>query len=326
MKILISIYQEQEFSNQLNKLNKFAEKHGFEPLKVASKKEVIREVERCNFVIDGRAQLSSVEHFPIPCVEIDLTGDIPVFDGWRVVAEVRKANGEILCTNDEYTPKKLDCDHCKTNRNRIKTYILKHADGTVKQVASACVQHFLGKDLGKFFEQVQLFRATFERVEDNETYPKIDLDHCFEHVVETLKKYTTFTQEEMIEIWEKHNSVTQFFVKNKAIPVGLRKNVYEPIYAAQEERDKKTAHFGVLKERVDISVLISTVEKLEGTDKWSGVEKTSYLHKGHFEGCPVEFYHKEDLGTGVKQIKATVARHKYFRERRITYLNRVKTV
>ena len=39
------------------------------------------------------------------------------------------------------------CDHCKTNRLRNMTFVVRHKDGSEKSVGSSCLQDFLGRDV-----------------------------------------------------------------------------------------------------------------------------------------------------------------------------------
>lgn len=73
-------------------------------------------------------------------------------EGWTFVASLdmpeetteiisRAAPGQTI-GND--LPEKFKCEECGSNRKRHKTYLLRHENGTVKQIGSTCVEKFLG--------------------------------------------------------------------------------------------------------------------------------------------------------------------------------------
>lgn len=324
MRLLIAAYREQEVMKKLNKLNKL----NISTITVQSRTEVIKTVQVNNFIVEGRAYYTGTDVYPLPCVELILDGDTPSFNGWTVVAEVFMIHGNLVCTNDEYMPQEMTCEHCNTNRQRNKTFIIKHEDGTIKQVASSCVKQFVGKDLGEFFSQVELIKSSVEKLDDDEQVKAAGIDYCQETVFGNLFKYTLFTEEEMIAIWKaQKSSVCDFFVKHGCVPKGTRKFLYEPIYKAQEELDHKTEHFGELKKRLDLEVEIISTTEIPESDDFYGHKDASFKYMAAVGDRTklVEFYCKEEL-KGVVKIKGTVTSRKSFRDRRYTYLNRVKVI
>ena len=89
-------------------------------------------------------------------IPLTFRGDEPRHAGWRFVATldwlpsddgadvlfVRAINGASL--PETYHAATPTCDHCRTNRNRRACYVLRHEDGTYKQVGSTCIEDFLG--------------------------------------------------------------------------------------------------------------------------------------------------------------------------------------
>src|SRR6478609_3384778 len=77
-------------------------------------------------------------------VNVELSGDAPKYDGWTFLAildwdseaglVVRSAPGIKLVDRTNLVEGK--CDHCKTNRQRNDTYLLRHDDGRTVQVGS----------------------------------------------------------------------------------------------------------------------------------------------------------------------------------------------
>jgi hypothetical protein len=331
MELLIAAHKEQDTIDRIKKLNKLTEKLEIMPIEIVSREEVLEELYINRFFIDGRALYEGTDVYPLPCVRLTLSGDAPVFNGWVVVAEVFGNSKEMVCSDDKYMPEKMCCEHCNTNRNRNKTFIIKHTDGTIKQVASSCVKHFVGKDLGEFFSQVELMKSSVEDPErsfDDEQFFKSNMDYCSDVVLANLDKYTFFSEKEIFALWEaQDHSVCNCFLKHRGVPKGTRKHLYEPIYKAQEEQDKKTVHFGEMKKRMDLTVNIIKVEEIPASDGWMPKPATNrYLAAVDGDMTKiVEFYCPAEL-EGTVKIKGTVANHKHFRERKYTYLNRVKVL
>lgn len=80
-------------------------------------------------------------------------GEAPKLNGWVFTATIQAAGeaGNILRTVPGQTvPARYRdadgtrCEHCKTSRRRNDTYIVRHDDGTAKQVGSSCLMDFLG--------------------------------------------------------------------------------------------------------------------------------------------------------------------------------------
>lgn len=81
--------------------------------------------------------------------------DAPVCNGWEFVATiVHTEEGNIFRAVPGYeVPKAYRecptyCEHCKTNRQRNDTYIVRHTDGRTMQVGSSCLEEFLGHSAG----------------------------------------------------------------------------------------------------------------------------------------------------------------------------------
>lgn len=107
-----------------------------------------------------------------------VTGEAPRLNGWEFVATLQHEttqDGKIInlihshtdhCLPVEYrTATPDDCDHCHTRRRRNDTFVVRHEDGTHKQVGRQCLKDFLGYNkspnaiadfatsLAKFFEE-----------------------------------------------------------------------------------------------------------------------------------------------------------------------------
>jgi hypothetical protein len=78
-------------------------------------------------------------------------GDPPSLEGWTFVATldhsldetvIRTAPGQEVDLS-AYRNADPTCDHCNRIRSRKDTYIVKHEDGTIKQVGRTCLQDFI---------------------------------------------------------------------------------------------------------------------------------------------------------------------------------------
>jgi hypothetical protein len=89
--------------------------------------------------------------------QIQVTGDRPKLNGWQFAAtldaiydEDGKFVGNMLRVlpgfelPEIYRTADASCDHCRVQRNRKNTFIVKHEDGTWKQIGRQCLKDFLG--------------------------------------------------------------------------------------------------------------------------------------------------------------------------------------
>lgn len=100
---------------------------------------------------DGRARKVKVE-----MIDIVVSGRLPRFDGWEFVAKIESTSSGILlkCApgkegalafvqgREDFDAK--HCDHCGTRRGRKETFVVRHADGEIKQIGRNCIMAFLG--------------------------------------------------------------------------------------------------------------------------------------------------------------------------------------
>ena len=85
---------------------------------------------------------------------IRIHGGRPKLAGWDFVATIEHTEaGNILRTVPGFPEQALplrfrkatqDCDHCRTNRNRTDTYVVRHEDGRFNQIGRDCLKDFLG--------------------------------------------------------------------------------------------------------------------------------------------------------------------------------------
>ncbi len=87
---------------------------------------------------------------------VTVSGDRPKLNGWRFIGTLqnlrddenkslmilRNVPGETIPAT--YRAVEQFCDHCKTRRYRIDTYVVQHDDGRTAQVGSDCLKDFTG--------------------------------------------------------------------------------------------------------------------------------------------------------------------------------------
>jgi hypothetical protein len=145
-----------KLTKDIEKLNKKAVKLGCDPI-------VLSSTGNTDFrPIDGDPRNKTKVLF----VEVKLIGKSPKLLGWSLIACVDHdpAIGQTFRTvpNKEvpvqYLPDSSYCEHCHSDRRRLKTYIVKNIEtGEYKRIGSTCVSSFLG---GKHVESF-LFYASF---------------------------------------------------------------------------------------------------------------------------------------------------------------------
>lgn len=93
----------------------------------------------------------------IKVYEVLLGHASPKLNGWEFIARVDHANkelgnivraipGKATEVPEKYRNTGCLCEHCNVNRFRRDTFIVKHEDGTVKQVGRTCLKDFLGHE------------------------------------------------------------------------------------------------------------------------------------------------------------------------------------
>jgi len=106
-------------------------------------------------VIDGRRH--RIPSYFLPVTEVTVSGIVPHIGGWTFVGlvEVDECAG-VVTRQLPGTPVELSfaefrstptrCQHCNLNRDRARTFVLRHDDGRMMQVGSSCLAVFLGLD------------------------------------------------------------------------------------------------------------------------------------------------------------------------------------
>jgi len=87
-------------------------------------------------------------------VYVTVTGETPKLAGWSLLAVIEHLPGEgniirkVPTITEELPPQYREasnvCEHCGFVRNRKETFIVRHDDGTTKQIGRQCLVDFLG--------------------------------------------------------------------------------------------------------------------------------------------------------------------------------------
>jgi hypothetical protein len=126
---------------------RFARK-GFAPIvfsfgRAFTSVDVVRSVEFPDLLVEGK----------VARIPLTIEGEAPHFAGWSFAAALEHVDGSTIVRTVDgssvdayYRTRGPVCDHCKAQRNRSETYILRHADGSTIQIGSTCIDDFLGSD------------------------------------------------------------------------------------------------------------------------------------------------------------------------------------
>lgn len=81
----------------------------------------------------------------------DVTVDVPsiCLDGWEFLGRIDHNEGLVAARPGCNVPlapftDEATCEHCGLDRDRNVTYVVRHEDGTIRQVGSTCLDDFLG--------------------------------------------------------------------------------------------------------------------------------------------------------------------------------------
>ncbi|MCA8050799.1 hypothetical protein [Burkholderia arboris] len=123
----------------LSKLNKRAAKHGVAPFTI--------ELGRYGYqFVEDRSEGFAAN---IRTVEVTLTGQRFSLGDYRVMASIDHRNQAFQTFGDFQIPGRYlncdaECDHCKTKRDRAKTFLLADKSGDLIHIGSSCIESFTG--------------------------------------------------------------------------------------------------------------------------------------------------------------------------------------
>lgn len=99
----------------------------------------------------------------LSCARIAV-GALPRANGYTLVARLEHTEGGVILAYapgesglpESYREQANHCDHCQTKRHRNDTFVLRAADGSLKQVGRNCLADFLGADATRFVVRAEL--------------------------------------------------------------------------------------------------------------------------------------------------------------------------
>lgn len=97
-----------------------------------------------------------------------LEGTLPIFDGWEFIATLQRIEGSNIVLSNEHIPNvyrdRMECDHCKLQRKRNETFILRNKQ-EYKQVGSTCLNDFFQNQVDKIALKATLLHGLFEQLQ-----------------------------------------------------------------------------------------------------------------------------------------------------------------
>lgn len=121
--------------------------------------------------------ISTIRHELHEVFDLTIDGEVIRKDGYAVVAKIEHLQGgNVVRTigtdcKPEWLTMKAHCDHCNGNHGQRITYIVRHEDGTEKQVGRTCLKDYCGinpqavglsKELEEIIEGMDAERYDFE--------------------------------------------------------------------------------------------------------------------------------------------------------------------
>lgn len=144
---LIPTERVEELQARIAKLNRKAVKLGTPSISLI----VTENTDEVTVSVGGSLALRMGTKFTYERTEVLLKGETPKLNGWEFLSVVlhRPAGNEFVTATPDvdlsdyvFAPK--GCDHCNINRPRNATFLVKHEDGTIKQVGSSCLEDYTG--------------------------------------------------------------------------------------------------------------------------------------------------------------------------------------
>ncbi len=89
-----------------------------------------------------------IVELPVRCAQVAVEGDVPRLNGWSFVATLHHMESATIALGancdvpEGAAEREPACEHCNVKRARRDTYLLRHDDGSWKQVGSTCLTAF----------------------------------------------------------------------------------------------------------------------------------------------------------------------------------------
>lgn len=175
----------ERLQNKVEALNRKAKKLKFSPIVFEVVGEIVKnisvEVELDHFPWKGN-KLVAVRHSVI-----HITGERPQINGWTLVGTIEHlhtAETMIIAFNKAefpvleamYKDGKPTCDHCRSNRLRNQTYVLRNESGEYKRVGKSCLRDFSSYTVHAVASMAEWYRGLCEIDRDSYGFPGIAVD------------------------------------------------------------------------------------------------------------------------------------------------------
>ena len=102
-------------------------------------------------------------------VPLLLEGTLPIFNGWEFIATLQRIDESNIVLSNEHIPNiyrdRMECDHCKLQRKRNETFILRNKQGEHKQVGSTCLNDFFQNQVEKVALKATMLHGLFEQLQ-----------------------------------------------------------------------------------------------------------------------------------------------------------------
>lgn len=155
----------------LDKVNRKAAKLGFSPLTVTYGQAFTMKIPSIN----------SDEKILVEFIPVSVAGDMPLIDGWKVLAHIDHIDGINIVkllpgaskVPADYRTREPYCDHCQSRRIKKYSYIIENTTTQqTMQVGKTCMKDFFGKDITSFMSWFSWSEKFFDELfdEDSEFY------------------------------------------------------------------------------------------------------------------------------------------------------------
>lgn len=174
-----------EIVGQIEKLARRAAKLGLPEITVRKTgKTEIRKFRHITYTKFEGEEYQNDKVIDVEAVEIEVTGVSPKLDGWQFAASIDREDAETPALfhvspffdgakiPERYRSCPEGCDHCKIERYRKNTFILRHeASDTWAQIGRTCLKDYLGHDdIHSITDAAAVFLAVSEIIEGGEDF------------------------------------------------------------------------------------------------------------------------------------------------------------
>jgi len=233
-------------NKQLEKVNKRAAKLGLPPVKLVELSRFAKTVANQDGSKRSREYL-----------KLKVEGEAPKVKGWTFVARIMHSEGGNIISSapgmdpppTEYRTAEPHCDHCKVNRRRNDTFVLRDEKGEYKQIGRNCLADFLGSTDPA--DQIALFSDWSSVVqslgEDDDYYgggrgqSTIEIVSYLAGALAVIRKYG-FVPKSKSEEWGKEATssvLDQYFFGTSKAANELRSEVNRVVKPDDEEKARE---------------------------------------------------------------------------------------